>query len=241
VRPADSVDDLPRPKLPGHHRGAAYIATEADSLESFFTAIEQRWPAGRADYHWHVLPGADTRHEHVTLPYRDLVHRAGLAPVAAAWTHVTVEHLAPVGALSSDEIARIIELVRNRCARLAPLELTIGRAEIWGNGVVCPVSPARPLRQLREITTAASREVTGGRFGTAPAAYHPHLALAYAVSDVHDAPLRAWLSRHEVPEASLPVRQLSLVAQEHDGGQITWRPIRAVPLGGSPPDAAGAV
>jgi hypothetical protein len=25
-------------------------------LESFFDSIQGRWPAGRVDYHWHVLP-----------------------------------------------------------------------------------------------------------------------------------------------------------------------------------------
>jgi 2'-5' RNA ligase len=156
-----------------------------------------------------------------------------LAPVPAVWAHVTVEHFAAVDAVSGREIAKVAELVRDNCAGLAPIELTVRRAEIWRNGVVCPVAPGLPLRDLWEITTEAGRDVTGARLGIQPDVYHPHLALAYAVNDVDDAPLRAWLPDHEVPEASLSVSALSLAAQQHDGRLITWRPIQDIPLGGT--------
>ncbi len=200
-------------------------------MDSFIASVQQRWPVARTDYHWHVLPDPALVREHLTLPYRDLLYRPGLAPVPAVWAHVTVEHFAPIAGVSYEEIAKVAELVRNRCEMLTPIELTIRRAEIWRNGVVCPVSPGEPLRRLWEITTAAGREVTGGRFGIQPSVYHPHLALAYAVNHLDDAPLRAWLSDHDVPEVSLPVSGLSLVAQQHDGRQITWRLVSTVPLG----------
>lgn len=129
------------------------------------------------------------------------------------------------------KIAKATGLVRDRCTVLAPIELTVRRPEIWRNGVVCPVSPGQPLRRLWEITTAAGREVTGGRFEVCPTVYHPHLALAYAFTYVNDAPLRAWLSDHEFPEVKLAVSELSLVAQQHDGREISWRHIDTVRLG----------
>jgi hypothetical protein len=167
----------------------------------------------------------------LTLPYRKLVHRAGLAPVLAVWTHITIERLAPAAEVSDEERAQITALVRHDCAALAPFYLTIRRAEVWRNGVVCPVSPEQSLHQLWRITTAASRQVTDGRFGTGAALAHPHLALAYAVDHLDDTPFQAWLSDHDVPEVRLRVSHVSLVAQRHDGRNITWQLTQAIPLG----------
>jgi 2'-5' RNA ligase len=157
-----------------------------------------------------------------------------LAPVPAVWAHVTVGHFAPLAEVNSVEMANVTDLVRDRCAVLAPVELTVRRAEIWRHGVVCPVWPGQPLRKLWDFTTTVGHEVTGGRFGIRPDVYHPHLALANAVSYVDDAPLRAWLSDHDIPEVKLGVSHLSLLAQRHDGRQITWRLIRSIPLGAEP-------
>jgi hypothetical protein len=46
--------------------------------------------------------------------------------------------------------------------------------------------------------------------------------------------LQAWLSEHVIPEVKVAVNQLSLVAQQHDGQQITWRLVHSVPLGAGP-------
>jgi 2'-5' RNA ligase len=199
-------------------------------VQNFFAAVADRWPVGREDYHWLVLPDPAIVRERLVQPYRDLTHREGLAPVRPDRAHITIQHAAPVPEISGAEIAQITGLVREECAGIASFTVTAGRAQAWGSGIVCPLRPEGPLRRLWEVTTGAGREVTGDRFEIRPAAYHAHLALAYAVGQVDDGPLRRWLAVRAVAEAALAVDGLVLVAQSHDGRQISWRRIDDVPL-----------
>jgi 2'-5' RNA ligase len=199
-------------------------------MEDFFTSVVGRWPAGREDYHWHVLPDTGLLGERVARPYRELTHQEGLAPVRAPWLHVTVAHFAPVTEISDGELAAITGLVRDRCAGIAPFAVTAGRAEAWGGGIVCPLRPGALLRELWQVTTDAAAAVTGNRFPVLPPVYYPHLTLAYATSHVDHGPVRAWLSDAEVAEVALPVTALVLVAQQHDGCEITWRVTDGIPL-----------
>jgi 2'-5' RNA ligase len=202
-------------------------------MEDFFAGVVDRWPAGREDYHWHVLPGTDVLEEHLARPYRELTHGPGLVPVRAEWMHVTVQHVAPVAEIADAELAEITGLVRDSCARIAPFAVTAGLAEAWATGVVCPFWPVSLLRGLWQVTTGAAREVTGGRLGTHPPEYHPHLALAYAVAHVDHRLVRARISDCAAAEVALPVTSLALVAQQHDRREITWRLIDEIPLAGS--------
>jgi 2'-5' RNA ligase len=199
-------------------------------MEDFFAGVADRWPAGREDYHWHVLPGTEAMRERLADPYRELTDRPGLVPVRAEWMHVAVQHLAPAAEITGAELAKITRVVRDRCAGIAPFVVTAGRADAWETGVVCPVRPGYLLRFLRQVTTGTGREVTGGRFGTHQPVYCPHLTLAYAVAHVDHGPVRAWISDCEAVEVALPVSRLVLVAQRHDRREITCRLIDEVAL-----------
>lgn len=182
-----------------------------------------------------MLPGTEAARERLAGPYRELTGRPGLAPVRAEWMHVTVQRLAPAAEISGTELARITRLVRGRCAGIGPFAVTVGRAEAWETGVVCPVRPGYLLRFLRQVTSAVGREVTGGRSGADPPVYYPHLTLAYAVTHVDHGPVRAWISDCEANEVALQVTRLVLVARQHDRREITWRIIDEVPLTGDTP------
>jgi 2'-5' RNA ligase len=199
-------------------------------MDDFFADLINRWPAGRKDYHWHVLPGPAAVREGLYEEYRELTYRPGLTPVPGEWMHITVQHAMPVSQISAGEMENITGLVRERCARMAPFAVTAGRPEIWGTGVVCSVRPGAPLRELWQITTSAAGQVTAGTCQKRPFVYHPHLTLAYAHDHVDDGPMRAWLSDTTAAEVALPVTRLVLVAQQHDRRKITWRQIDEVPL-----------
>ena len=146
--------------------------------------------------------------------------------------HVTVQQVAPVSEITADELARIVSLVRDRCTGIAPFTVIDARAEAWEHGIVCPIRSGYPLNDLWQVTTSAARQITGSRFETRPAVYHPHLSLAYATGHVDPNPIRAWLSDCDAPEIPLPVTGLVLVAQQHDGREITFRVLDHVTLAG---------
>jgi 2'-5' RNA ligase len=200
-------------------------------MEDFFAEVAEHWPAGQEDYYWHVLPGSPADRERLAGSFGALTERPGLVPVRPEWMHVAVHRLGPASGITGTELARMTRLVQGRCGGIAPFTVTVGRAEAWEAGVVCPVRPGYLLRFLRQVIA----EVAGARPGSGAPAYCPHLTLARAVARVGQGPVRAWISDCEVPEAEWQVARLVLVAQRHDRREITWRVIDEVALSGSTP------
>ncbi|WP_128381302.1 hypothetical protein [Streptomyces cavernae] len=209
----------------------------AASVEDFFAGVESRqhsWPAGRDDLHWHLLHDAALVEEQLLVPYRELTHRPGLAPVPARWIHTTVMHGGPVDQYTASEITTIVERVGKSCTTIAPFDLIYDRPSCGMVGVECVARPGAPARRLWELTTGIDADVTGGRFPRIPAdSYYPHASLAYGVGGPERADrraMKAWLSDHPGGPVVLRATHLSLVAQRHDRRHITWDPIAVVPL-----------
>ncbi len=201
-------------------------------MEDFFATINDQWPAGRDDYHWHVRPGSELLLDCISRSYAEITRRPGLAAVGPADLHVTVQHLAPVSNLTASELTQMVSLVRDPCASIAPFAVTAARAEAWEHGIVCPIRPGYLLTNLWQVTTSATRQITDARFEVRPIVYDPHLSLAYATSHVDQDPIRAWLSDSDAPEIPLPVTELVLVAQKHNRREITFRILDRIPLTG---------
>lgn len=201
-------------------------------MEDFFASVAGRWPQGREDYHWHVLPGTELARERLARPYAGLIDQPGLARVRPEYMHITVQHIGAVEDVAADELAEIVERVRAGCSGVASFAVTAGRAEVWETSVVCPLRPGYLLGNLWHLVTSASRAATRARLDIQPAVYHPHLALAYATAHLDQAPMRAWLADCDAAEVALPVNRLVLVAQQHDGREITFRVVEEIPLTG---------
>jgi 2'-5' RNA ligase len=200
-------------------------------LDDFFASVGDRWPASREDYHWLVLPGTELMRDRISRQYSELTDRPGLVPVHPEFMHVSVAHLAPVDEITESELAQIVTEVRDGCAAVAPFAVMVGRAQAWEHGVVCPLRPGYLLTALRQVTTAAAKQVIGITYGKHPAVYHPYLTLAYATGRVDSDLIRAWLADCDATETAIPVTCLSLVTQQHDGREITFRVLAEVPLG----------
>lgn len=204
-------------------------------MEDFFATVAEHWPAGREDYHWHVLPGTELLRERLRRPYDGLLEREELAAVGPEYMHVTIQHLAPVSDITDAELTDIVNLTRDGCASFAPFAVIAGRAEAWETSVVCPLRPGYLLGQLWHVVTSATRTVAGSRLAIHPAVFHPHMALAYATGHVEQAEIRAWLADCEATDVAFPVTRLVLVAQKHDGREITFRVVSEIPLADEQP------
>jgi 2'-5' RNA ligase len=205
------------------------------AMEDFFATVAMLWPAGREDYHWHVLPGSELLRERLCRPYAGLLEREELAPVRPEYMHITIQHLAPVSAITDAGLTDIVNVAQDGCASFAPFAVIAGRAEAWETSVVCPLRPGYLLGQLWHVVTNATRTVAGSRLDIIPAVFHPHMTLAYATGHVEQAEIRAWLADCEATEVAFPVTRLVLVSQKHDGREITFRVVSEIPLTGEEP------
>ncbi|MGQ7754820.1 2'-5' RNA ligase family protein (plasmid) [Streptomyces sp. WC2508] len=204
-------------------------------IEDFFAGVEGRWPAGRADLHWHILFAPEMTEEHLVAPYREVTHRPGLAPVEARWVHTTVMHGGPVAEYAPGEIDTIVDRVRQECQAIAPIDLTFDRPSPGRVAVECAARPGAPGRRLWELTTRVDREVTGGRFPLTPKSWYPHASIAYGVTGparANQQSVKALLSDHPGQPVVLRADSISLVAQSHDRQHITWEHLANVRLNG---------
>src|SRR5260370_9148288 len=110
-------------------------------MEVFFAPIAGRWPPGREDYHWHVLPGTELARQRLARPYGDLTSQPGLAPVRPEYMHITVQHIGPVHDITPDELAEIAGRARAGSGGVASFPLTAGPAAACAQGIVCPTRP----------------------------------------------------------------------------------------------------
>ncbi|MFD4764278.1 2'-5' RNA ligase family protein [Streptomyces sp. NPDC058439] len=204
-------------------------------IEDFFSTVEGRWPAGRADLHWHILGAPEVVEELLVAPYKEITHRPGLAPVEARWIHTTVMHGGPMEQYQPGEIDMIVDRVRQACEEIAPFDLNFDVPVPGRVSVGCAARPGAPGRRLWELTTRIDGEVTGGRFPVIPQSWHPHSSLAYGVAGPERADrqtMKVLLSDHQGGPVVLRADTISLVAQSHDRQHITWEHLADVRLGG---------
>ncbi|BCL33428.1 2'-5' RNA ligase family protein [Streptomyces aurantiacus] len=175
---------------------------------------------GNLHLHWHLLYDEALVEEQLVVPYRELTHRPGLAPVPARWVHATVMHGGPVDQYTQAEITAIVDRVGEACATTAPFDLIYDRHSVGTVAVECAARPGAPARRLWELTTAVDADVTGGRFPRIlDDGYYPHVSLAYGVGGPERADrrtMKAWLSDHPGGPVVLRATHLSLVAQRYD-------------------------
>lgn len=154
------------------------------------------------------------------------------------WIHCTVLHA--IGADADDpdvrdNIERLVADVTARVADVDPFTLTFGRPDITPVAIEACGWPGRPHRVLVEHVMGAHRSIWGDEHRLAPSRY-PHASLAYGgkgAKGLDQSALKAELSDNDGPHTmTMTVDRLHLVAQRHDGEQITWQSLAEVPLKG---------
>ncbi|MGW1022080.1 2'-5' RNA ligase family protein [Streptomyces niveus] len=207
-------------------------------MQDFFEAVENRgnrWPAGRRDLHWHLLPPSTQDTVDALLgPYGDLIRTPGMEMVLPRWMHVTVLHAGPHASASDDEVAQMVGLVREAVAGTGPVTLTFSRPSIGTVAIERAARPGAAARALWDATWAATTAVVGERWELLPEIYQPHLTIAYAGADAAHADraeMKASLSDIDAGEVTMAFPELTLVSQWHDHRRITWEPLATVALG----------
>ncbi|MEU0526256.1 2'-5' RNA ligase family protein [Streptomyces niveus] len=203
-------------------------------MKDFFESVETRWPAGRRDLHWHLLPpSTESAADDLLGPYGDLIRTPGLEMVLPKWLHVTVLHAGPHDEASAEEVAQMTDHVREAVAGTGPVELVFSRPSIGTVGIGRAARPGAAARALWDATWAATTQVVGERWQLMPEIYNPHLTIAYAGRDAaraDGASMKSELSDIDAGDVTMSFPTLTLVSQWHTHQRIIWEPLATVPL-----------
>lgn len=189
-----------------------------------------RWGGrtGRPSYQdavcWHLLLGGhDGIRAAAAAAQQQLARFGGMHMTPARWLHVTVLLAGPAAAIGEDSRIRMLARARTALARVAPVTVTLGRVLYHPEGVALGVSPAGALRPVLAAAETATREVTGacGNAGD-PAAWLPHLTIAYSTGEQPAAPVIAELGK-ALPACEVTIDRLSLVVQHGPEQLWDWR------------------
>ena len=198
---------------------------------------QHAWPAGEDHLRWLIVPDgppAAEAAEKLAGRYQELTGWPGLAAVPPQWLHVAAGHAGPAAQVNAGALARMVSVVRERCARLSPFTVIFAPAQVTPAGVVCRARPATALRGLQAITADAAK-AAGCRFPAPPAALRaPHMVLAHATAGGTTGPLESRLARHQAALAAdtrIFVSAVHLARARHDGQHITWRIMETITIG----------
>ncbi|PWR14861.1 hypothetical protein DKT69_14005 [Micromonospora sicca] len=189
------------------------------------------WGPDRSFYTWHVtFEGKTALHELVTNLQKELA-LPGLDPVPLDGLHLTMQGLGFTDEVHQQDLARIIEEARRRCAALTPVELTLGPVDPDAEGIGLLVTPWHAAEELRHTIRDAIESV----WTTVPEAadgFRPHVTIAYSGAPVSTEPIRARLAAaRDLPPVTVRITEVPLIALRRDDRVYQWDTVATIRLG----------
>ncbi|MEH0975114.1 2'-5' RNA ligase family protein [Micromonospora sp. CPCC 205546] len=190
------------------------------------------WRADRRFYTWHLtFEHQPELHRFVTDLQRQLV-LPGLDLVPLDGLHLTMQGLGFTDEVSAPDLNTIVAEVRQRCAGLAPLELSLGPADPDAEGIGLLVQPWDRVEHLR----ATIRDAIGAVWPAVPEpadGFRPHVTIAYSGSPAPTDPIRARLAElRDQPPARATVSEVTLIALRRENRTYRWTTAATVSLAG---------
>jgi 2'-5' RNA ligase len=148
------------------------------------------------------------------VPGLDLVPLSGL--------HLTRQGLGFTDEVNGRDLIEIIDAARRLCAKLRPLELTLGPVDPDAEGVGLLVQPWAAVEELRSIL----RTAIGCVWPTVPEAsdgFRPHITVAYSGSAAPTQPiLKRLVTLRELRPITVNITTASLIALHRDAREYQW-------------------
>jgi len=206
-----------------------------EELERFRTIrrLRNHWsrPIGPPAYYWYLTFEEHTElqslaskcQQAISFPYYDLTPPRDL--------HMTLDKIAFDGDLTPDQLHRIEAIAARTCREIQPFDVTIGPLSGTPGAIGFSVFPIQPIDELRNKL----RQATLSIYPEAPVTrseFHPHIAIAYANSDVPAAEAIAALNElNTAAFLNVTVEEGALVLLKRHQRSYAWQPISRVPLG----------
>ncbi|GAA1799275.1 2'-5' RNA ligase family protein [Planosporangium flavigriseum] len=191
------------------------------------------WGIGTRFYTWHITFDGQPEVTKLAEQYRAvLTGQPMLDIIPTQWLHLTMQGIGFVDQVDRDQVDAIVAAAQERCAVLAPMELTLGAPHVDPESIQIAVEPAEPVRQLRAAIRAAIADVWGPVRVPEPAEpYTPHMSLAYTNADGPAAPLVEALAAVPTLSATATIDSCQLIVLNRDEGMYMWETFATVPLG----------
>ena len=190
------------------------------------------WRVGRSFYTWHVTFGDQPAVHQLAADYADLLGELPtLDPIPVRWLHLTVQGVGFVDEVNRDDLERIVDATRHRCAALAPFRITLGPARLDPEALLLQVHPAEPVIGLRTVIRAGIATVWGSdNVPEDPHDFHPHVSLAYSNAPGPARPIAQRLSARMATSAEITIHRAALINLNRDHRAYEWTDVATADL-----------
>jgi 2'-5' RNA ligase len=188
------------------------------------------WRPGRRQYTWHVTFTALPAVRRLAAEVQDrLAGLPGLDLVPARWLHLTVQAIGFTDEVPGADLAAIVAAARRHLADAPAPRVRIGPAHVAAEGILLDVAPVDGLTRVRDGLRAAIAETWSAAAVPDPAAWVPHISVAYSRATGPAGPCeRALPGRHAAVDVVIPAVQLIVLGR--DGYGYEWVDHATVPL-----------
>jgi 2'-5' RNA ligase len=198
--------------------------------------LRNHWsrPIGPRAYYWYLTfataPGLHALtaecQRPIAFPYYDLIPPSGL--------HLTLERIGFESTVTPAQLNAIEAAARRACQVIPPFTITVGALGGTRGAIGFSVSPAHPVRELRDALRAATLSACPAAPVT-PHAVDPHVTIAYANTD--DVPAADVITavgklNASAARAAVAVDEAALVLLERRERSYAWQAVSRVALTG---------
>ena len=170
------------------------------------------WRPGRSFYTWHLTFADSAAVTGLVTSYADLLAAVpGIDPVPPKWLHLTMQGVGFADRVPAADLDEIVLAAESRLARTAAFQVTVGPAVLDAETIQLPVTPVRPLQDLRDRLRAAIGDVWGPDAIPELPQLNPHISLAYFNTPSPAAPLRTLVAQTPPTTATTTIRCLTLI------------------------------
>ncbi len=194
--------------------------------------VREDWPFSRRYTTWYVVFRDPAVQAYAARLQRELADLEYLDPIPSDGLHMTIQGVAYRDQLDDDQITAIVRRATERCADLAPFDLSLGPISGFRAGTFVRAAPWAPVKRLRERLRAAIADVLGaGALPPEGSPFKPHMSITYCHADAPAAPLIKRLAGLRSPErVTATVRSVELLDVYRQNLAYHWTTIASVPL-----------
>ncbi|MEU4602549.1 2'-5' RNA ligase family protein [Kribbella sp. NPDC023972] len=190
------------------------------------------WQIGTRFYAFHLAVGCCEDLASLVAQYQDAVRDIpGFDPIPREWLHITMQGLAFVDEISSEDLASVVKTTRAALREAEPFTLVFNRPLIRPEALVLVPEDVKPLNNLRDTVRAAIDKALGrGIIDLGSPDFQPHVSFAYVNADQWAADALTALEGVESSPTPFRVDEVPLIEMHRDNRMYEWRVVESMTL-----------